>query len=1268
MDGGTEYGYSHHAVLIFLSLSLSLSVFLSPEKPVSVELSCGAGPVHVVLGPTQPLLLDCHLGATETPFNITWLQNGIPVVDSEAMQTLSNGSLLVLAPSREGQEGRVPPVVEGGYSCISVGPLGALASRTVILHLASLSRFLLHPEPQVIPLGGAARFECQVDGLPTPSITWEKDQTPVPTQPRFISLPNGVLQILRVQEEDAGIYRCVATNSARKRISQEATLTVTAGLSPASEDVVIEVPPRNTTVVSGHPTVMECMAQGHPKPLVSWSRQGEKPIVADAVVLETNLLIPDTQSHHAGVYVCRANKPRTREFVVAVAELRVLAPPVILQPPEAMSLSRGNTARFVCNSSGEPAPTLHWLRNGEPVRPNGRVKTQNPGILLINQLGAADAGYYQCVATNSLGTACATARLSVIVREGLPSPPRLLSAQPYSSTSVLLSWERPEYNNEHIIGFSVHYQQAGSGIVEYQFAVHNDTTEYLVKELLPHTAYTFYVVAYSPMGASRPSQSVTMAMPEDVPIAPPQLSVISTSSTEIRVMWLPLSPQHSRGAVTRYRIDYCTQDQEYVPLVTDQVSSLEVGGNETQVTLRGLLPNQAYQLRMVAGTSAGFGTPSQWTVHHTPNHLNQSSVLFAPTELKVRAKMYSLHITWQPPPNHTQISGYKLQYRELEPEPAEERAGAQPVKLKKRIRYYEITGLAADRVYEVKVWAYNKQTDGYAAVWKGRTERAPSTGAPAQRFLPPLPPSSLQASANSSTSIWLRWEKPRFSTVQIISYTVRCSPAGLRNASLVSYYTSSAQEILLGALKPFTRYALAVQSNGLEVDGPFSNTVEESTLSDRPSTPPADLHLSALDSNSVLVSWRPPVEPNGIIVEYKILYSGNSSQPDHQWSSVSRDGVVTSTEVQGLMSATRYFFKMGACTMVGPGPLSPVKDIHTPPERYDLDIPSVTGIIVGVCLGLLCILLCIYVSFRGSKSREQSGGLDSTALPSQYRRGRSSPVGTPQCHDCHELETLMPPITQDPAASMTEVTEEHRFMGPSATSDSLDMETKVSNTSGQSLPTWNGSVSRSWGNRITRYRDTVTEDTFVLSNGSLSPRTRRTPDGLSESSCTEPDKGHSGERLFSSIGGNRVEAEVIVHSELSDPECEQETSSEGVSSLGSTGQSVKELALPPKPAALWDPGSQSQEVQLLAQTLPKLSPEMLTDHTGIQEVGGSRSSSPTSLGVELTNGFHSPEHLENGDPLHCENRPFLARKGLPPPLATPPPAFSSSTLHSYVCP
>ncbi|XP_041650583.1 immunoglobulin superfamily DCC subclass member 4 isoform X1 [Cheilinus undulatus] len=1227
-----------------------LSLFCGPskqEKPDSLELSCGAGPSHVVLEPGSPLLLDCNLGASDTPFNVTWLQDGhpLPLEGEDSLQYLANGSLLLLPTFEDGQPSRG---VEGGYSCVSASALGALTSRTINVLLASLSQFHQEPSPQTVPAGGAARFECQIEGVPTPIITWEKDNQAVPEDTRrFISLPNGVLQILEVTKEDEGAYRCVASNSARKDISHEARLTVTTGSTEALNRVTIVAPPQNATVVFGRPAVMECMAQGQPKPFVSWSRQDGKPISTDVVVLATNLVIRDTRRHHAGIYVCRANKPKTREFVIAAAELHVPAPPVILQPPETASLSRGNTARFVCNSSGEPPPVLHWLKDGQPIKPFRRVKSQSPGVLLINQLALEDAGYYQCIADNGLGTACATAKLTVIVREGLPSPPQHLSATPLSSTTALLTWEKPEYNSDQIIGYSVHCQLAsGSDNVEYQFAMNNDTTEYHIKELLPHTAYTFFVVAYSPMGASRPSLPVTVEMLEDVPSAPPQLSIASTSPTDIRLMWHPLSSQHSRGAVTRYRIDYSTLDQ------VDSVFSVEVGGNETQFTLRELQPNQTYRLRIAAGTGVGFGVPSEWAQHQTLahyNHNNHSMVIFAPTELKVRARVNTLNVTWHSSPNHTLVSGYKLSCRELEAEDStngERTTQTHTIRLRKKARYHLLTGLVPDRHYEVKIWAFNKQIEGAAAVWKGRTEKAPGPSALPMRP-PPLPPSSIKATANSSTSIWLRWEKPRFSNVRIINYTVRCSPAGTTNASLVSYHTSSAQEILLGALKPFTRYELAVQSNGVDVVGPFSNTVEESTLSDRPSTPPEELQLSALDSSSVLVSWLPPLEPNGIIINYKILYSGNLSQPEHMWENLSQDGTVTSVEIQGLSSDTHYFFKLGASTEVGPGPYSPIKDVHTPHQQYELDIHAVTGIIVGVCLGLICILLCMCFSFRNGKSREVSGGLDSTAVTPQNRRGGSpAPTNIPECSDSHELETLMPPGSQESGQPLEEALEDQSLMAA-----------------------WNGSVSHNWANRITRYRDTITEDSPTLINGALKLITENNTD------CED--------RLCTSLCSNQVEAEVIVHSELTDParEKEEEEGSQRETDTNATrGHSLSEDMYsplsPPSP-----PGEEDtvEKLSMAQSPLSLPSIKLVANHNGELEGTGDQPNGEPQQDTGLTNGFHSPktlhcvlrsEHLGNGDSRHCPSAPGKAiSAGLSPaPFVSSGLVHSTSAAHSYLCP
>ncbi|TRY90795.1 hypothetical protein DNTS_029720 [Danionella cerebrum] len=782
--------------------------------------------------------------------------------------------------------------------------------------------------------------------------------------------------------------------------------------------------------------------------------------------------------------------------------------------------------------------------------------------------------------------------------------------------------------------------------MEYQFAVNNDTTEMHVKELLPHTAYIFYVVAYSPMGASRPSQTVTVEMLEDVPSASPQLSLLSTSPSDIRVMWLPLSSQLSRGAITRYRIDYRALEQ------ADRLFSVEVDGNETQVTLRDLKPNQTYQLRIAAGTRAGFSQSSEWASHHTPN---LTQVLFAPTELKVRAKMHSLHVTWQSPPNHTQITGYKLSWQEAEADEltSEEKPVSnertQQIKLRKRVKHHELTGLAPDQLYEVRVWAFNKQMEGYPAVWKGRTEKLTRVRTP--DFLPPLPPISVRAQANSSTSIWLRWEKPHFSNVRIINYTIRCSPAGTRNASLVSYYTSSSQEYLLGSLKPFTSYEMAVQSNGADMSGPFSGTVEETTLPDKPWSPPLDLQLSALDSFSVLASWRPPLESNGAILSYWILYTANISHGDHLWRNLTQEGSVRSTEVQGLMSGTRYYFKMSACTEVGLGPYSPVKDIYTPVKKYELDLHAVTGIIVGVCLGLLCILLCMCISFRNGKTKDASAGLDSQSP--QFRKG-SCPVPTamPDCSNCHELETLMPTSPREDSRALSEPSEEHSLIGNVAGPEDVPAESK---------PTWNGSVSRNWANRITRYRDTIMEDSSALINGAL------------QGPPTDSSKSGHAERLYS-LSKNQVEAEVIVHSHLTEPTPDQGLQNDleaPCSQPASFGESAT-------PSTSLEPCTHSENDHQAQPPSPTPSfhvSEVQANHNGPVESGLSlaNAGSAKNQGMGLINGFHATkplhpkaETLENG-----AHRLFPSVTSLPDcasPFANSGLVHSTSGVHNFVCP
>lgn len=50
---------------------------------------------------------------------------------------------------------------------------------------------------------------------------------------------------------------------------------------------------------------------------------------------------------------------------------------------------------------------------------------------------------------------------------------------------------------------------------EYQVVIGNDTTRYIIDDLEPARNYTFYVVAYMPMGASRMSDHMFQHTLED---------------------------------------------------------------------------------------------------------------------------------------------------------------------------------------------------------------------------------------------------------------------------------------------------------------------------------------------------------------------------------------------------------------------------------------------------------------------------------------------------------------------------------------------------------------------------------------------------------------------------------------------------------------------------------------------------------------------------------------------------------------------------------
>lgn len=80
--------------------------------------------------------------------------------------------------------------------------------------------------------------------------------------------------------------------------------------------------------------------------------------------------------------------------------------------------------------------------------------------LVITQIIPEDDAIYQCLAENQQGSVLSLARLIVVMSEDRPSAPRNIHAEAVSSSAVLLAWEKPLYNADKVIAYSIHYTKA----------------------------------------------------------------------------------------------------------------------------------------------------------------------------------------------------------------------------------------------------------------------------------------------------------------------------------------------------------------------------------------------------------------------------------------------------------------------------------------------------------------------------------------------------------------------------------------------------------------------------------------------------------------------------------------------------------------------------------------------------------------------------------------------------------------------------------------
>lgn len=272
-----------------------------------------------------------------------------------------------------------------------------------------------------------AVLPCAANGEPQPFLSWTKVSTgtsiPQNTRlQRFEVHKNGTLIIRNTQPLDGGEYLCTVQN----QHGSDQMLTNLVVLSQHPK--ILQPRHRDFSVNLGSNIDIDCQVEGHPRPRVSWVLPNHAQIAASPYGLVPNrvsilpngtLRIIQAGFSDRGIYKCVGSSTSGADTVSVRLYVSAL-PPVFKQMPIENITATENGAVFLnCAANGSPQPTIRWttpdgiqLTSSQYL--NGRKTLVFPnGTLFMQSLTQGNAGKYECLASNFLGTSKRTVNLMV---------------------------------------------------------------------------------------------------------------------------------------------------------------------------------------------------------------------------------------------------------------------------------------------------------------------------------------------------------------------------------------------------------------------------------------------------------------------------------------------------------------------------------------------------------------------------------------------------------------------------------------------------------------------------------------------------------------------------------------------------------------------------------------------------------------------------------------------------------------------------------------
>ncbi|XP_050305208.1 cell adhesion molecule Dscam2 isoform X30 [Anthonomus grandis grandis] len=881
--------------------------------------------------PGNSVFLKCIASGNPTP-EITWELYGRRLSNSERYQigqyVTVNGDVVshLNVTGIHTNDG-------GLYRCSASSKVGS-ADHSARINVYGLP-FVRSMEKQAIVAGGTLIVHCPFAGHPVDTVVWERDGRLLPINRKQKVFPNGTLIIENVERaSDQATYVCVAKNS--QGYSARGSLEVQVMVLPHITPFEFE-----NEVNTGDSVQLSCYVNKGDMPLTfSWHLNGRNveklpEINVSLFGKKTSLLnIDSVKASHAGNYTCVAsNKAGISSFT---AELTVKVPPRWILEPTDKAFAQGSDAAVECKADGFPKPVVTWKRatgvspgDYKDFKPNNPDIKVEDGTLMINNIQKNNEGYYLCEAVNGIGSG-----LSAVVLISVQAPPQfevkfrnqtsrrgdpaVLQCEAKGEKPIGILWNinnkrlEPKGDNRYTIREEI----LPNGVL----------SDLSIKRTERSDSAIFTCVATNAFGSD--DTNINMIV-QEVPEVPYGLKILDKSAKTVQLSWV--APYDGNSPIKKYLIEYKPSKGSW----EKNSERVLIPGDQTEAGIFTLRPATTYHIRIVAENEIGSSDPSDTVTIITAEEVPSGP----PTDIRVEAEdQHTLVVYWKPPARdhwNGDIQGYYVGYKLANTDkPYLFETVEFPREEEGKEHHLKITNLKTYTQYSVVVQAFNKVGAGPTSEeYKANT----AEGVPEQ------PPDRPTCTALTAQTIRVSWVSPPLTSANgvIKGYKIIYGPSDtwFDEKTKDTKITSSSETILHG-LKKYTNYSMEILAYTSGGDGVRTTPIACQTEQDVPEAPTAVKAL-VMSADSILVSWKPPTEPNGIIEYYIVYYkvAGDADEkPKSQKIVPNIRNQNLSFQAKGLDSNLKYEFWVTAATNIGEG--QPSKKVSVSPNT---SVPAKTA-------------------------------------------------------------------------------------------------------------------------------------------------------------------------------------------------------------------------------------------------------------------------------------------------------------------------------------